>query len=488
MATRKPAKQIASTQRHIVIQDRITGTSKTYYRRTKDFIKSRPLTAFLTVLGLLFLLIIAGSLLQKTPAEKKDQKLTKTVNIYSIGQGPQATFQAKVEKSGVVKIIAQSAGVVQRISVNEGDTVREGQQLVSLSTNYQGGNAQGVQREIAQTQYKNVLDTFGLQNDLINRQKDVATASAQQAQQTRDISRQALNDTNGLIDSNQSQLDQINQQLTTLRATDPTNPQIGTLQTTAGQLQASLAQLRASARTTDYQSANDKTPALLSNLQQDIAIKQLDVQQKGLSLNREVSGLQADLAAVAEGLMYPASPFAGTVERINIREGQLVNPGTELATVVSPDGKTTAILLVPLAIARTIYASEASTLLINGKEVSVIPTHIATEATDGQLYAVEYEIPKDQAFYLTDGEYLSIQVPIGAKPRVPGDPLIPIDAVYQTQESAYVLVVNQGKAETRTITLGNVYGSYVEALKGLNDSDQIILNRNVIANDKVVIK
>lgn len=488
MAERKSSKKSVPEKRHLVLKDTITGKSKTYYNRTTGFIRKKPLTAFLVMLGLLLLLLIGGRLLQKPPSEKAEQRITKSVKVYSIGRGPEATFQAKVEKSGVVKILAQSAGVVQKINVKAGDKVWDGQQILSLSTNYQGGNAQGVQRQIAQTQYQNVLDTFGLQNDVINRQKDVATASAQQAQQTRDITRQGFNDTNSLIDRNQSQLDQINQQLTALRATDPTNPQIGTLEGTATQLQASLAQLRASARTAEYQSANDKAPALLSNLQQEITLKQLDVQQKGLELNKKVSSLQVTLAAVAEGLMYPASPLAGTVERINIREGQLVNPGTELATVVSPNGKTTAVLLVPQAIARTMYDDVASTLIINGQEVSVAPSHIATEATDGQLYAVTYEIPAEQARYLTDGEYISVQVPIGAEPRIPGDPLIPIDAVYQNQEKAYVLVANRGKAEARTVILGNVYGSYVEALKGLKNTDQVILNRNVIAEDKVAIR
>lgn len=488
MAERKSAKITTPEKRHIVFKDRITGTSKTYYHRTTGFIQRRPLTAFLVMLGLLLLLLIGGRLFQKPPVEKTEQKITKSVQVFAIGKGPQATFQAKVEKSGVVKIFAQSPGIVQNIAVKEGDAVWDGQQLLSLSTNYQGGNAQGVQRQIAQTQYKNVQDTFGLQNDVINRQKDVATASAQQAQQTRDITRQGFNDTNSLIDTNQAQLDRINLQLTTLRATDPTNPQIATLEATAGQLQASLAQLRGAARTAEFQSANDKAPALLTNLQQEIALKQLDVQQKGLALNKEVSSLQVALAAVAEGLMYPASPLAGTVERLNVRVGQLINPGTELATVVSPDGKTTALLLVPQAIARTIYEDVESILIINGQEVRVTPTHIATEATDGQLYAVEYDIPADSARYLTDGQYISIQVPIGAEPRIPGDPLIPIDAVYQTQENAYVLVAIRGKAEARTVTLGYVYGSYVEALKGLKNTDQVILNRNVIAGDKVTMK
>jgi multidrug efflux pump subunit AcrA (membrane-fusion protein) len=492
MAERKQSRQIESESRGVGFKNRVTDVSKTSYNRSAAFIKRRPMASFFLVLGLLLIILILGKIFEKQPQEVTAQKMTKAVNVYSLGQGPQAAFQAKIEKSGVVKIMAQATGVVAHISVQEGDSVSKGQQLISLSTNYQGGNAQGVQSAIAQAQYKNALDTYGPQLDLISKQKDVATASAEQAQRTRDIAKDALNDTRGLIDTNQSQLDQINQQLNALKATNPTDPdtiqQIGTLQGTAGQLDASLAQLRNSARTADYQSSNANAPALLSNLQKDISIEQLDIQAKGITLNKEVSGLQADLAAISAALMYPASPFDGTVERINVREGQLVNPGAELATVVAPDGKTTAILLVPLAIARTIYTTESSSLLIHGQYVQVTPTHISSEATDGQLYAVVYEIPEDQAQYLTDGEYISVQVPIGAEPSKPGDPLIPIDAVYQNQENAFVLIYNNGKAETRIVNAGNVYGSYVEVTSGLKNDDKIILNRNVVAGDTVKIQ
>jgi multidrug efflux pump subunit AcrA (membrane-fusion protein) len=492
MAERKATSKAVSEENKIGIKDRFTHGAKNSYLRTTTFIKSRPMLSFLIVLGLLLVILILGKIFEKKPAETTEQTMTKSVSVYHFGQGSQAAFQAKVEKTGVVKIMAQTSGIVAHISVNEGDSVSQGQQIISLSTNYQGGNAQAVQSQIAHTQYQNALDTYGLQLDTISKQKDVATLSAQQADRTRAIARDALNDTNGLIDTNQRQLEQINQQLTAEKATNPTDPatlqQIGTLEGTANQLQASLAQLRNTARTTDFQSANDNPPAQLANLQKDITLQQLDVQAKGVTLNKEVAGLQAEVAAITAGLMAPASPFAGTVERINVREGELVNPGTELATIVAPDGETNAILLVPLSIASTIYASTSSTLLINGQPVQVTPTHISSEATDGQLYAVTYKIPADQTAFLTDGEYITVQVPIGAEPTKPGDPLIPIDAVYQNQQNAFVLTEKNGKAETRIVDAGNVYGSYVEVTGGLQPGDKIILNRNVVAGDTVKIQ
>ncbi len=315
MAERKAIRKITTDTNEIVIKDRVINGSKNAYTRSTRFIKLRPLASFLILLGLLLVFLIAGRLFQPQPEEKGEQQITKNVNVYSIGEGPQAEFQAKVEKSGVVKIIAQSGGIVQNIPVKEGQEVTKGQLIVSLANNYQGGNAASVQRQIAQTQYQNAIDSYGPQMDLINKQRDVATASAGQAQQTRDITRQSVNDTNGLIDANEDQLDKLREQYETLQqnppeSTDATYTAYQQLPGQINQLQGGINQLRASQRTGDLQSAEDKSPALLSNLQKEIALKQLEVQEKSINLGKEVSRLQVSLAYVSEALMYPSSPFA----------------------------------------------------------------------------------------------------------------------------------------------------------------------------------
>jgi RND family efflux transporter MFP subunit len=442
-------------------------------------------------LGLLFIVLLAGKIFQKNVAEKPPENSVKAVSIYGIGESPKATFQAKVEKSGVVKILAQAPGIIQDVSVKEGQSIGKGQQIISLSSNYQGGNVASVQRQIAQTQYQNTLDTFSTQKDLIHDQRNVATASAQSAQDMRDISHHSLDDTNSLINANQSQLDQMNQTLSALQAANGSganNDQIAQLQASINQAQGGLNQLKSAQRSLDYQSANDKPPAQLAGFQQDIALKQLDVQEKSLEMGKEVSRLQLSLAYINEATMYPASPFSGTVERINVHVGQSVSPGTLLATIVSTDLKSTAVLNVPQRIAKIISQGEPSDLLINDRKFALVPYYVSSVATDGLLYAVFYDIPQDAQETLSDGEYISINVPVNTEQTNAADPLIPIDAVYQTQDTSFVLIAKNKKAETKLIKLGNVLGNYVEVLSGLQSGDQVILDRNVIAGDKIKVQ
>ena len=453
---------------------------KQFYKKTTSFIRHRPLVSFAVVFILLIALLAVGKLVQKPPAEKPKQEVVKTVKVYSIGESPKAEFQAKIEKSGVVKIVAQSSGIVQNITVHEGDKVWRGQNLISLATNYQGGNAGSVQRQIAQTQYQNSLDTFDPQKESLQKQRDIANLTGENNQNLRDISGKSNDETKSLIDANQKQLDQMIQDFDTNPSTTVTQAQIN-------QLQGGIDQLRASQRSLNYQASGDNPPAKLSNLQKDVTLKQLDVQEKALGMGKELSRLQLSLAYVNEATMYPASPFAGVVERVYVHVGQSVNSGTLLAVVTSSEAHTTAVLNVPSQIARLIATGEPSELIIKGKKVAIVPYYVSSEATDGGLYTVFYDVPENVQDSLADGEYISANVPVDKTQASSADPFVPIDAVYQTQDKAFVLVINKDKADTKTVSVGEVFGGYVEVLGGLSSGTQVILDRNVVAQDKVKI-
>lgn len=434
----------------------------------------------LAVFFLLVLLLAVGKALQKNPNEKPKAEIVKSVHVYNIGESPKATFQAKIEKSGVVKILAQSGGIVQSVNVREGQLVGRGQQLVSLSSNYQGGNAGSVQRQIAQTQYQNVLDTYDTQKDVLQKQRDVANATNANNQKLRDISGKSNDETKSLINANQTQLDTLNASLTA----DPTN---ATLAAQVNTLQAAVNQLKASQRSLEYQASGDNPPAKLGDLQKTITQEQLDVQEKALGMNKEISRLQLSLAYVNEATMFPASPFAGVVQRVYVQPGEYVSPGTLLAVIASADIKTTAVLTVPQQIAKVISTGEPSELLIGDKKIALTPYYVSSEATDGTLYAVFYDIPAEEQLSLTDGEYLSINVPVDTSQTPEVAPFIPIDSVYQTQENAFILVIKNGKAATKVVKPGEVFGDYVEITSGLSSGDRVILDRNVVAGDKVKV-
>jgi hypothetical protein len=163
----------------------------------------------------------------------------------------------------------------------------------------------------------------------------------------------------------------------------------------------------------------------------------------------------------------------------------LVSPGTTLAEISATDASTQAIVTVPAAVAQQISKIEPTIIHIGSQTYSVRPTYISTEATDGALYTITYPIPDDAKAVTTDGDYVNVDIPVGMANTSAAVPFVPLDAIYQTQDKNYLLVVKNGKAETREVTLGNVFGSYAQIQTGLNPGDQVILDRSIVAGDKV---
>lgn len=461
------------------------------YNRLTRFIRKKPLVSFFLSLLLLLLLILAGNfLIAKVPETKKTETI-KSVQIYKIGEAPKVTLQAKIEKSGVIKISALAPGVIQSINFKEGDLVKKGQFLVNMSSNYQGGNAASIQTQIAQKQYKNIKETADSQKELIQKQRDLADKSESNASQLRDITDESLQETRDLIDLNQSVADSLSQNQANLEQNNSGGVNDATIlqiKSQRAQVQLGLNQLRQSLRQTEYATSNDKPPADIARIQKDIALKQLDIQQKALDLSLEISQLQLSLAQVNEATYFPASPFTAVVQRVYVKVGQNVNPGTPLLTISATDDPITAIVNLPQNLANSVSSVLPSSLFIDDQSIDLTPTFISSEATDGSLYSVIYVVPDEYSKNLTEGGNISVEIPVGLSADVNKfSYFLPLDAIYQTGSESIVLVAESDRAVSKTIILGNVFGKFVEVKSGLTFNDSVILNRNILSGDKISV-
>lgn len=473
------------------IQNTITGLLRAAYRT----VDRKPLPSFFTVLGVLLVLIIAGNILRApAPAPMEKVRKAKEVAVYAIGTAPRIRVQARIEKSGVIKLVAQSGGVVQNIYKKEGDAVGQGTWLFSLSTNYQGGNAPSLTRQIAEKNYNFLKDTYDTQKDIIAKNRESATKLESQAAALRDIGSKSVDETNSLIAVNEDVLGMLDSQIQALEAINvngSSNSAILQLKQGKAQALAGLNQAKASLRQTEYQTNGDNEPADLARLQRDTTLKQLDIQEKSLDLNRDVALLNLRLAQIQESLMYPASPVAGKVERIYVRAGQNVSSGTLLATITGNSNCATAVVSAPAPVAVRVSNLEASAIQGRDGAVSAYPSYVSTEPTDGTLYSIIFPIPEADASQFGDGQIVAVDMPVGTAGSNAAIPYIPLDAVYQTDSESYIYVVAgngaDAKAGSRKVELGPVTGGYVEVRKGLGRGDQVILDRNVIDGDSIQV-
>ncbi len=462
-----------------------------YYFRYSSFVKTRPLTAFLVVLGLLLGLVIVGNVIAKPPASPVLSTQIKNVRVYSIGKAPTITVQAQIQKDGVINIIAQTQGIVQNVAVKEGDNVQRGANLVSLSTNYQGGNAAVLSKQLAQVQFQNVSDTYDKQKDIIQKQRDLANANSDNTQKLREISHDNLNDINSLINLNQDIVNTLNVNLKNLEDTNIAGANDALILATKEQIssfQSAVTQLNAQSRGLDFSTNTDNPPTKIADTTKDMVSKQLDIAEKALELSKKVAQIQLSLAEVNAALMFPSSPAAGVVQKVNVHVGQSVTPGTSLMTIYSPKGSVTAVAKVPRTVAQTVSKLENSILLIGDEVVNEMPDFVSTQATDGQLYSIIYQIPANLEEKVTDLGFINVEIPLGQSDTNSVVPFIPLDSIFQTQEQAFVYVVQGDKADSKKVELGQVLGGDVEIKSGLSEGDQIILNRNIVAGDHIKIE
>jgi multidrug efflux pump subunit AcrA (membrane-fusion protein) len=458
-----------------------------HFKKIPVFIRRRPMTAFFITLGLLFLLIVLGNFF-KTPAQKTPEpEIVKDVTVLTLGHSSVVKVSGLVEKQGILQISAQNSGVVSKIHVTEGEFVAKGDSLVNLSSNYQGAVAPSISRQIAAKQYQNSKDTFASQKEIIAKQKEIAELGATNTEELRKIAVQSNTETNSLLNMNQDILRRINDNLETLEQNNPdgiNDPLILQTRQAQAQVQQGINVLQSQIRNFDYQNNTDNPPTKTANINKEVTLKQLEIQEKTLSLNKEVAALQVSLAAISESLMFPVSPCGGSVEKIHVVKGELVNPGMNLVTIACEDRSVKVIAKVPGELARSTSSLLDSTLFIKNTKLFLAPDFISTEATDGQLYQIVYILPEipDE---LTDGSFVKIELPVG-QDNV-SEFFIPLDSVFQTQEDTFVYIVEEEKAVSRKVTLGEVLGAVVEIKTGLNTQDRVILNRNVIAGDKVKI-
>lgn len=451
------------------------------------YIDRKPFTSFLITLGLLMLLIVIGSLLRRpSQVQVSGEMSPKVVQVYKIGNTPEITIQGKVEKTGVIKIIAQVHGIASYINVSEGQEVSEGDILLGMSSNYRGGNSASVSRQIANTQYQNVLETYNTQKDLIVKQREVTNKNQENTEALNIIAKESLKDTDSLIKLNDEILNILRSNLSTLESTNTggmNNSLILSVKQGISQFASVVNQLQSGVRAIQYQSNSSNPPLALASLQKEIAIKQLDLQEKALKVTLETARLQLQLAQINESTMFPSAPFTGVVERVNVVPGQLVNPGDPLL-VLHGSQTVKIVAVVPPEVAVNVSRIEPSTLFIGTHKYTSIPTYISQDVTDGQLSAITFAVP-DEYQTVPNGSFVKIILPIGFSTKSSPISFVPLDVIYQSQNDSYVFVAEKGVARSKKVILGGVQGQYVKVISGLNGTEEIILNRNVINGEKI---
>lgn len=143
-------------------------------RRLFVALEKHPNTSFIAILILLFGVIFLASL-SRNPEEivEKTSQTSKTSRVFPVRESGLVTATAKVNKSGVVDVVALTSGTVQSINVRVGQMVGTGTTLVTITNDY-GANAARLSAEKTRLESDFTERVFSLQEEINARERKIA--------------------------------------------------------------------------------------------------------------------------------------------------------------------------------------------------------------------------------------------------------------------------------------------------------------------------
>lgn len=223
---------------------------------------------------------------------------------------------------------------------------------------------------------------------------------------------------------------------------------------------------------------------LIDHREESIELNRLKKDRETLKNTVENTRLNREVAERNESVLRPKTFVTGTIEHIRVQPGDLVTTGDVLATVRTVRGATTLEAMVSHDTAALFDPTEPARLTLATGQVDLVPTFFSSEETADGLYSILFALSETLRQNVTDGEFLRIGLPLRSPDQ---SALLPIDAIFQDDKNAWVLVEENGQAVTKEVRLGALYGSYAEVTSGLEPGARVILNRSVIAGDGITI-
>lgn len=206
-----------------------------------------------------------------------------------------------------------------------------------------------------------------------------------------------------------------------------------------------------------------------------------------MRLQVETSRNNLKSAQIAASDVNVRASFAGVINKKNIEPGAFVAPGHSLFEIVN---------ISTLKLAVNVDEKHIGNLRL-GQNVEVVSsvnpenkytgviTFIAPKANASLNFPVEVEIRNNPNNELKAGMYGTAYFGDKATGQVL---TIPRTAFVGSVSSNQVYVINNGKAELKTIVSGRNFGDYVEVISGLNKGEQVVTTGQINLSDNTPVE
>lgn len=229
--------------------------------------------------------------------------------------------------------------------------------------------------------------------------------------------------------------------------------------------------------------------AQLNSIQTSIAKANLDIERysrlvdmggatpmqvENVILQRE--SLQAQKKEILQQMahMQIRAPFSGRIENVNVEAGSYVSFGTIMADLIDNS-----------SLKIEVYLSESEAFSLTTNQTVNIHTAVLSEPKTGEVSMISDKADASGKFlaeisFSNNGRQklkAGMLADVSFNHQLPiQDLAIPLSAVTGSVKQAKVFVVNNNKAELRSIKTGIVTAEKVQVLEGLNAGDEIVVS------------
>jgi len=252
---------------------------------------------------------------------------------------------------------------------------------------------------------------------------------------------------------------------------------IGSLDNTLKQISLTSAELLEKKAETDYNRFKDLYAGKAAS----------EIDYNNAKYNYENSKNQVELIKqqIADGSIV--SPITGTITKKNIKQGEFVNVGMSIASVVDISKLKASVMVSE----RDVYKLKEGMLAAISSDVfpdNILNGHIRfiSDADDGNHnYEVEITIDNNSRLPIKAGTYVTVKFDIKeSTPTIQ----IPKLALVEGTKNPFVYIANGTSTSIRKLILGRDLGDNIEVLNGLKQGENVITGGQINLTEKSIIE
>jgi membrane fusion protein, multidrug efflux system len=193
-----------------------------------------------------------------------------------------------------------------------------------------------------------------------------------------------------------------------------------------------------------------------------------------LNAKTQKESLEKQIAAVKQqASMYKIkAPISGTIDQMDYRIGQAVQPGIPGIRVVNATNLKAKAMVSETYAGKINQGDEVLVLLPDAADSVKTKISFAAKTIDpmSRSFNIEVKLPSKKSFQPNMVSVLKIVEYVN-----PNALVVPIKAIQKSESGDYLMVISAGKAKKVNIKVGKYANGNAEVLSGVNKGDQVII-------------